>query len=94
LVSSGSGAKRFSIDRVTRVAAAPLFSSFLRTLPMLTPARRTSACSDRVAASRKSTFSSYLRASIGVDPPNEIHRNRKTAKQPNVNAIIVGRRNA
>jgi hypothetical protein len=50
-VSSGNGAYFGSIDIVTRVAAPPLSSSFLRTLPTFTPAMRTSACSASVVAS-------------------------------------------
>jgi hypothetical protein len=49
----GIGAYWFLISISTTVRAAPLSSSLAFTLPTLTPARRTSASTDRVAASPK-----------------------------------------
>src|SRR3954467_13619164 len=80
------------MSRITRVRLPPLSRSLRRTLPTDTPAIRTSAASASVAASGKLTRSSYLFAFSGTAPPNDIHRNSSSTKQPRAKMIIVGMR--
>src|SRR3954454_22764341 len=67
-------------------------SSFLMTLPTDTPAMRTSACSASCVASGKAARSREPFGESGIEPPNESHRNRSSAKQDSVKPTMTATR--